>query len=629
MRNLFIIFFCFSFSASAQTYSIALLPDSLLTHADAVVRFDETRIIIHSTGSATVQHTYAYTILNEAGNSFAQYQALYDNFEKLSEASGKLYDAFGKQIKSVKKKEMEDVAYDDNFSLALDGRIKRHNFYYKNYPYTVEYEEEMEYNGIYEFPTWRPMDDYNCSVQNSSCIIEAPAGYKLRYKLVNGAAEPVMTDKGKTKIFTWQTSNIKAIEHEVLQPSVSRLVQAVLLGPDDFEYGGFKGNLGSWDNYGKYYAALYKDRDVLPLNIKAEVHSLTDGLPNRNEKINALYNFLQQNTHYISIQLGIGGLQPFEAKFVAEKKYGDCKALSNYMVSMLKEAGIKAYPAVIYGGRNYPYVYDDFPKHYFNHVVTCVPGDKDTIWLECTSQTESAGYAGSFTGNRKALLITEDGGHLVNTPHYSVNDNLQIRKIKATIDENGNLAAESFTHATGIQQETQHSLLHNANPEQREKYLNRTLNLPTYKVEKSDYSELKGSIPAMNETLQITSANYASVTGKRLFISPNLFNKESKLPGNKERRFDIVLKDGYKDIDSVLITLPAGYTVEALPKNVSLKNKFGSYDIVFSVKDNTIEMIRTREEVEGTFPPAEYPALVEYYDAISKADRSKIVMVKN
>ncbi len=629
MRYLFLIFvFCVRV-AFGQSYSIAFIPDSLLKNADAVLRVDETQITIHSISSATVRTKYAYTILNEAGNRFAQYYTLYDGFEKLEDVYGKLYDAFGKQIKSVKKKEMEDEAYNDNFSLAADGRIKRHNFYWKNYPYTIEYEEEIEYDGLYEFPTWRPLGTYNCSVQSSNCIIEMPIDYKLRYKLLNGAKEPVITAGNKTKTLSWQASGLKAMEYEVMQPPVSSLVPAVLLGPDDFEYGGYKGNLSTWDNYSKYYAALYKGRDVLPDNIKAQVHLLTDNLQNPVEKIKTLYNFLQQNTHYISIQLGIGGLQPFEAKFVAEKKYGDCKALSNYMVSMLKEAGVKAYPAVIYGGKNFPYVYDDFPKHYFNHVVTCVPVDKDTMWLECTSQTESAGYAGSFTGNRKALLVTEEGGKLVNTPHYSIKDNLQLRKITASIDEEGNLTAESFTKTTGIQQETQHSLLNEANAEQREKYLNRTLNLPTYKVEQSNYKELKGIVPAMEELLKITSPNYASVTGRRLFVQPNLFNKEDKLPEIKNRHFDIVIKEAYRDVDSVFITLPAGYTVESLPKNVSLKNKFGSYDITFAVKNNTIEMIRVREEAEAKFPASDYTALAEFYETIAKADRSKIVMVKN
>jgi len=626
---LLVIQFLVSTVLVAQNYSVVLIPDSLLKHSDAVQRIEETRIIIHSIKSATVKHRYAYTVLNESGNAFAGYYNLYDNFEKLSEASGKLFDASGKQIKSVKKKEMEDVAYNDNFSLAADGRIKSHNFYYKAYPYTVEYEDEQEYNGIYEFPAWQPIEGYNYAVQNSSYIIEMPADYKLRYKLINGAKEPVIVEKGNTKILTWQAGNLPAIDHELFQLPLSRLTPVVLAGPNDFEYGGYKGNLSTWDNYGKYYASLYKGRDILPENIKAEVHKLADALSSREEKIKVLYNFLQQNTHYISIQLGIGGLQPFEAKYVAEKKYGDCKALSNYMVSMLKEAGVTAYPAVIYGGENFPHVYEDFPRHYFNHVVTCVPGDKDSVWLECTDQTTSAGYAGTFTGNRKALLITEDGGKLVNTPRYTANDNLQIRKITASVDEMGNLVADAWTHATGIQQEQQHMLLNGANQEQREKYLNRALNLPTYKVEKIAYKEVKGTIPAMDETLKIACPNYAAVTGKRLFIAPNLFNKEFKLPAKSERRFDILFKSSYIDVDSIFITVPQGYTVESLPKDISIKNKFGSYSISFKVTDNSISLTRSRRQDEATFPAADYPALVEFFDTMSKADRSKIVLVKN
>jgi hypothetical protein len=168
-------------------------------------------------------------------------------------------------------------------------------------------------------------------------------------------------------------------------------------------------------------------RDVLPDDIKKKVHELTDHLTDTRQKVYALYNFLQNNTHYISIQLGIGGWQPFPADYVATKRYGDCKALSNYMVALLKEAGIDGKYVVIYGGRDMPDLVGDFPSLQGNHMITCVPLGKDSIWLECTSQTESPDFMGSFTGDRNAILIDADGGHIVHTPSYSAADNLQCR----------------------------------------------------------------------------------------------------------------------------------------------------------------------------------------------------------
>jgi hypothetical protein len=376
---------------------------------------------------------------------------------------------------------------------------------------------------------------------------------------------------------------------------------------------------------------LNKDRGALPDNIKQQVHSITDKLPSIEDKTIALYNFLQKNTRYISIQLGIGGFQPFEAKYVAEKKYGDCKALSNYMVSLLKEAGVSANYVIAYGGRGSDRVDETFPALYFNHVIACVPNGKDTIWLECTSQDVSAGYMGAFTGNRKVYVVDEKsgGGYITKTPSYKHTDNLELRTVTATVDKDGNLQAEVKTHFTGLSQELQHSLLHTATPEQRTKYLNEVISLPTYKIEKSDYKETKGYIPAMDETLIITSPNYASTSGKRLFITPNMFNKSTtRLPSDKPRKYDLELGYPFRDIDSVNITIPDGYTVEALPQNSNITNKFGNYKVNYTVTANTIQLVRLKERLNSRFAASDYDALAKFYEAMYKADRARIVFVK-
>src|SRR5690606_888532 len=119
----------------------------------------------------------------------------------------------------------------------------------------------------------------------------------------------------------------------------------------------------------------------LPAHIAQQVKALTSGITDVKEKITVLYNYLQKNTRYISIQLGIGGWQPFDDSYVAKNGYGDCKALTNYMQSLLTSANIPSFYTLVYAGasgtaknRFVP----DLPSQQFNHVVICVPTGKDS-----------------------------------------------------------------------------------------------------------------------------------------------------------------------------------------------------------------------------------------------------------
>ncbi|MDE3235783.1 MAG: DUF3857 domain-containing protein, partial [Bacteroidota bacterium] len=600
-----------TYSLYAQNYKASLIPDSLKEHANAVIRLYDEKLTIKSDNRAILKEHYVVTILNEDGEKFAAYDNNYDKLVSLNDISGSLYDAEGKKIKSIKKKDISDVSASDDETFLTDVREKHFQFYWRTYPYTVEFEDEQDFNGIFFLPHWAPFESQKVSVQESNFIVETPSNYELRYKQFNynGAA---IINAGKT-LYTWAIHNAKAYLFEPLQPDPNELLPSVYVAPVNFEIAGYKGSMDTWTDLGKFIVQLNKDRDVLPEQTRQFVHNLTDTLKTKDEKVKKLYEYLQKNTRYISVQLGIGSWQPFEAKYVDQRKYGDCKALSNYMVSLLKEAGIKANYVLINSGWAKRGLWEDFPAPYFNHVIVCVPNEKDSIWLECTSQTVSPGYMGTFTGDRKALLIDDDGGHIVSTPSYNAFDNLQLRKVNASIDESGNLNADVYTTFTGCQQELQHGLLHDVSEKERNEYLNNALNLPTYNVDKIDYQELRGKLPSMKEYLKIQSPGYASVSGKRLFIQPNLFNKEAKLENDKPRKFDVVFRNAFRDVDTITIKLPQGYTVEAKPKNVNIENKFGKYSIDYTILDASIEVIRVHEHAKARFQATDYDDLVKFY----------------
>lgn len=627
--NLFLFSLCIFGSIKAQEYNALLIPDTLRKGAHVVKRYEEYVLTVKSPSRYSLYEKHAYTILNAMANGYATYVTYYGKLSSINYVSGKLFNMMGKEIKHSKKSDWRDNSAYDGFSLLSDSRYKINEFYSAEYPYTVEYEEEDVHDGTLQFPRWMPQSTAGMSVQSSKFTIIAPDDYTVRFKQFNFKGEPVVTQKGNTKIYTWEIKNIPAGKAEPGSPPFSETAPAVFFAPSKFEVEGYKGDMSSWEGYGKFMYQLIKGRDVLPDEIKKKVHELTDLLKADKEKIFVLYDFLQKNTRYISIQLGIGGWQPFEASYVAEKKYGDCKALSNYMIALLKEAGITGKYVEIYAGKSPPPFVENFSFSQANHVISCVPMGKDTIWLECTNQTVSPGYMGSFTGNRKAILIDETGGYIVNTPVYKANDNSQVRIVKAVADEQGNLAADIINTYSGLQQDLPHSLMYDASKEDREKYLNELFNLPTYKVIKSDYKEHKGIIPSVDEYLQIELSKYATITGKRLFINPNIFGAAAERPSaDTARKYDYMIDDSYRDIDSVEIKIPMGYKPESVPKDNALLTKFGKYISSVKVIDNKIIYYRMMEQQSGRIPANEYNDLVKFYEQINKADRSKLVLVK-
>jgi hypothetical protein len=613
----------------AQNYSTALIPDSLRKDARVVVREDEVILEIKNPGRAVEKRHQVYTILNSNGEDYSGYYSFYDKLASISDVSGLLYDSLGKVIRKVKRKDMQDRSYDDGFSLASDARYLEHNFYYQVYPYTVDYQREVDHEGVLGFGNWVPLIRPGFSAQHSKYIIIAPRDYNVRYLLRNGAPPPVVTEDKDRKIYTWEAKNLPAMHEELHGPQWRDIVSNVMLAPSDFEAQGYKGNMSTWSDYGKFIDRLRTGRDVLPDNIRQQVHVLTDTVKDTRNKIYALYQFLQQNTHYISVQLGIGGWQPFSAEYVANKKYGDCKALSNYMVALLKEAGINGKYVEIGAEEDYPPMIENFSCSQFNHAICCVPLGKDTIWLECTSQIESPGFMGSATCGRKAVLIDEDGGHVVKTPTYSAKDNTQCRIISAQLSPEGNLDANVSTTYQCIRQEWPQHMMDEMSAEDRAKRLNRLFSLPTYTVDKSHYEEKKGPRPMVIEDLHVLAPNYAGVSGKRLFIAPNVFDRShTRLPADSIRKYDFINDEAFTDIDSVVIAVPSGYQVEAMPKDVAIDGHFGNYRSNVRFENDKLIYYRFMQQSEGRYPPAEYTALVKFYEQLYQSDNQRVVLVK-
>lgn len=624
----FIFLYTHTLFAAEGIYSIATIAPQLKEKAHAIVRIHETTFTVKTINEATKKVRYAITIMDEKAKDHATLHVGYDKLIQVNYIKGVLYDALGNPVSKLKKSEIQDVSSISDFSLFEDDRMKVAAFTRVQYPYTVEFEYEITSKNLLFYPRWVPQYSLNLAIEKATFTVVMPNNLALRHMQVNLSAPVKMSPVSDTKTYFWEISNLPAKEREAFSPGLAALVPVVYTAPTEFEVEGYKGDMSTWEGLGKWHHQLNAGRDELPEELKNRIKQLTANESDPYKKAKKVYEYLQGNTRYVSIQLGIGGWQPFEAKVVANKGYGDCKALSNYTQAMLKAVGIESFYASIKAGDDEPDILTDFPSSQFNHVVLCVPFPKDTLWLECTSQTNAFGYMGSFTGDRHALAITPTGGKLIKTPVYKSGDNLQNRKAEVFIDLQCDAMATIQNVYTGLQQEDISQVMHAYGLEDQKKWLYKQIKIPSFEITKFAFTQQKERIPVVTESISLAIRKCASKSGTRIFLTPNLLSAWTHVPQQTEnRQTDVVIRSGFIDTDTITYHLPEGYQVEYLPEQVSIDSKFGSYKA--SVKEDNGKLVYTRKVTmdKKTLPNSTYPELVDFLKKVVKADKMQVVLV--
>ncbi|MBX2899000.1 MAG: DUF3857 domain-containing transglutaminase family protein [Cyclobacteriaceae bacterium] len=616
--------------AADSKYPVSTIAPALKENADVVIRLEESTFKITSKSKAVYTVKSVYTILNENGKRYATEVVGYDKLTRLNNFTAAAYDASGKQIKKLKNSEFYDQSAYDGYSLYSDNRIKVASLAQSVYPYTVEFEYELEFKYLFHIPGYVVLSSERVALEKASYTIAYPKELEPRYRTQNISAQPVKSlTTEKLEAITWNFENVMPLKFERHGPLREVLVQRIYAAPTQFSYEGYEGNMTTWDEFGKWIGSLNKGRDVLPEETILKIKALTSKLTTTEEKASAIYQYLQNKTRYVSIQLGIGGHQPFEAQVVDKTGYGDCKALSNYTVALLAAAGVKANYVLIRAGEDEAPLITDFPSSQFNHVVVAVPNGADTLWLECTSQTNPFGYMGSFTGNRKALLITDGGAKIVHTPVYSQSQNLQSRFAQVQLDKAGNATATVKTRYAGLQYENG-DLNHfvNSGPDDQKKWIQNHTQIPAFDVVSFSVANQKQRIPAADVTVQLALNRLATVSGKRLFIVPNLMNRSNYIPEKSEqRKHNVVRRVAFTDVDSIVYKIPEEIYPEFVPEGIKHQSRFGEYECQYKLDQGSLIYIRKLKMKAGEFPPESYPELVEFYRNINKADNVKIVFV--
>ena len=624
----FLIFFCLLAFVEVNgqvNYPVSNIPDSLKTGVRAVVRNSSETFIQQDERNGSYKKTFVVTVLSEKGKSSSDLYIGEDDFYELNGFYGEVYDAAGKVIKKISKKDLTTTAVSAN--LASSAKTTFYKYYSPVYPYTVKYEYEMKFkNGILYYPSFDPVPEYDVSLEHADYTLQIPANLKLRYKAQGTDIQPRIKN-ASISTYTFELSGVKAVSYERWAP-VEELFPIVYLSPDTFCVTNACGSMTDWKTYGQWCAELLKGRDQLPQKTIDKIKELTQNATDQREKVKILYDYLQKTTRYVSIQLGLGGWQPMKAEEVARTGFGDCKALSNYMKSLLEAVDIPSYYTVISSKKKR--FFPDFPSFgQSDHIILMVPLKSDTIFLECTSQQAPFGYISNLAGH-DALAIGDGNVFFYTLPDYPPRSNEASNNVQIRMDADG--TGHLTVHSTFINREFEipYFSLKNADAKETNDILSSLLRVHKPAISQFHEEELLDVPPRLDLFFTADCEDFVTQTGMRMFIpiNPSKTGVKDLLTGST-RKYDIVLDASKFQKDTITIRLPEGYSIETQPKAVEIESPYGYFKSDITQKDGQLIYTQTLEIKKGRYPVAEFDEMKKFYNRIETLQSGRVGLKKN
>jgi len=628
---LFFLLFTVISSAQKSEFPAFTISDSLKQNANAVVRLDQTDITILSQRSMNTKNHRVVTVFNEKGFDDIDAYEFYDKSTSVKNIEAIIYDAFGKEIKKIKRKDFKDQSVVGGGTLFSDNRYIFLDYTPISYPFTIEFNSEVQTSSTAFIPKWMPLRSYGVSIEKSflNVIYPADLGFKKKeFQFLDFNIKKI-TDTNTQLSYT--ASNILAQKNEDYSPSYKDLFPKVMMGLEHFHLEGVDGTATNWVDFGKWYSEkILSGTTDLPEETKAKIKAVVGDEKDPIKKAKLVYDFVQKKSRYVSIQVGIGGWKPMLATDVDRLGYGDCKALTNYTKALLQAVDVPSYNTVLYGDSYKTNIEADFVAMQGNHMILCIPNGNHYTWLECTSQDDPFGYQGTFTDDRDVLIIKPEGGEIVRTKIYDDKGNTQTDKGNYTIDENGNFSGSLSIVSEGSQYSSKSRIEHLQPTEKEKHYKEYWDKINNLKLGKIVFTNDKENI-RFTENIQVSAINYAVIAANKLIFPVDAFNQNANnIKRIRNRKNPFQIQRGYLDSDEIEINLPNGFTIEFLPSNYELKGKFGEYKTeIIKKENNKLVYKRSMFLNKGKYSNKEYDEYRLFIEQVSRNDNAKIILTKN
>lgn len=593
-------------------------PDAFVKKHQAHVFFLKDKMIV----SQQVQ----IQINNTDGNSFAEVQIGYSEANRIKNLNATISNSLGQKVRSLKSKDIRDRNYISGYNSYSDYRIKEFDLVHNEFPYLLEYSYEIEYDQFI-FHKWYP-NYKNFYTQEAQLTIEYPKEFEIQIVRKGLDSINLKASESETTKKIWLVKNVPSIEEEELGPSWQELSPSITIIPKTFMYG-IEGHSSSWREYGDWVNSLSSGHNDLSEEQTSVLQAKVAGIKDKKEIVKVLFNDLQDEMRYVNIAMDIGGMKPFPASFVEQNKYGDCKALTYYMKSVLEIFNIQSYPVDVYWSENPNSIVENACTQQFNHVFLCVPIDGDTIWLENTSQTQPFNYIDTNKQGEKGLFIKEGASQLITLPKTSAENQKSITKINFLLKEDDTLEGQLMATYRGGDFETLNYINQNWQKSDQHSWMKRN-----FQPRSSELYDWNLNLPDRNEPLiELTAKFDLSNRVKKYGSNLVLFIPASDLPTLKspdQRNYTFRYRVPKYKIDTISYEIDTNrYSAVVVPEPQYIHTDFADYKIEFQQSSNQINGIRSLKIQSKQFSPGKsYNEFYEFIEKIKAIERQTFIQLR-
>lgn len=611
----------------------------------AVILLDDTTITVQSNGDIYTRHRMAVRLLRpEARNRWNEVEVPFDKDTKLVSLNAWTIEPDGNAVAvgekdAIEKGYLSDLEYRDVkvkalvFPDAYPGRVVGYEYVKRDRPYVFEND-------------WWFADPL--PVRTARLTLDIPARWEFTANWFNHP--DVKPQSPSPNEYVWEIDNLPGVDIEPQMPPWKTVAgwMGLKFFPQDPRLRAKA--TGSWSDVGLWFYALDQTQREATPAIKTKVSELTAGMTDPVQKIRAITQYVQQNIHYFAVEVGIGGWQPHSAGDVFANGFGDCKDKENLLVTMLGEAGIRAYDVSVDDRRGF--IRKGFPSISMDHAILAVKlpdGTPDAglysvvndpqlgrlLFFDPTNEYVPLGYIPYYLQDSYALVVAPDGGHLVKLPLLPPSTNRLLRTAQLTLTPAGNLSGEIQELRWGGPASSERAAFVETQPSKRaeifENFLGTFLN--SFQLTGASLGNLNNYDQTLTLDYKFVAPNYAKSAGSLMIVSPRVVG--DKYTGNldlftidgKPRQYPIQFDEASLQTDVFDIKLPAGYVPDGLPQPVQASCDYATYRSNTTVADGVLHYQRTLEIKDVIVPKEKLPELRAFLQQIA-ADQNSAAVLK-